>query len=590
MTEKGKGREKRRKGKAISSFVVLAIVLSVLAASVATVSGQLEPPEPTKIVVTANPESIPTSTDVPSISNITVTVTEWDQIITDPTAKKNHRIVFVITDEGTTTDAYLLKGWDRTDENGIAYTDLIAGSTPGTVVVKAYYHWNESVFDKATVTLTEEEPPEIVGYAPPSPVSNNESESRTFNITVNQMVDVSWQINGTEVSSEESVTESSYTNASAVLGTWNVVAIASNENGTDMQTWIWNVGYIPVVASIEVSPSDAALNVSETQQFSATAYDQHDHEMPEVTFAWSVSNGTVGTVDGNGLFTASYLGFTYVYATNASIVGSASVTVGYVPVVTTVEVSPESAQLNVGGTKQFTATAYDQYEYEMPAVEFTWEESNGTVGTVDGNGLFTASTLGFTYVNATANEKTGSAEVNVTELIPFTRELLEGWNMFGVPLDVNNWTLPPVLESIEEKYNIVIYYNATSGETEFFDPLIPGSSTLKELEPLAGYWIDTKEACTLECDGMKFIEPSRDLEIGWNMFSVPYGVVNETLPTVLSSIEENYTIVIYYNATSGETEFFDPLIPGASTLKELKPGAGYWIDMKVKDTFIPEME
>ena len=54
-------------------------------------------------------------------------------------------------------------------------------------------------------------------------------------------MDVSWQINGTEVQTNASVTAASYTNTGAVNGTWNVSAIVSNANGTDMQTWDWIV-------------------------------------------------------------------------------------------------------------------------------------------------------------------------------------------------------------------------------------------------------------------------------------------------------------------------------------------------------------
>ena len=39
----------------------------------------------------------------------------------------------------------------------------------------------------------------------------------------------------------KSVTDASYTNMSAVVGSWNVSAIVTNTNGTDMQTWVWNV-------------------------------------------------------------------------------------------------------------------------------------------------------------------------------------------------------------------------------------------------------------------------------------------------------------------------------------------------------------
>lgn len=99
--------------------------------------------------------------------------------------------------------------------------------------------------------------PKIIGYAPESPVDNVGGEERTFNITVDQTVNVSWQINGTEVLNPSSETESTYTNTSAVIGTWNVSAIVDNVNGTDMQTWIWNVippdSAPPVISNVTAS-------------------------------------------------------------------------------------------------------------------------------------------------------------------------------------------------------------------------------------------------------------------------------------------------------------------------------------------------
>jgi hypothetical protein len=80
-----------------------------------------------------------------------------------------------------------------------------------------------------------------------SVVKNTEGESRTFNISVNHAVDISWQINGTEVQTEEAVTEAVYTNTSAVAGTWNVSVIATNAiiELHDLHTWIWNVTPVP---------------------------------------------------------------------------------------------------------------------------------------------------------------------------------------------------------------------------------------------------------------------------------------------------------------------------------------------------------
>ena len=84
--------------------------------------------------------------------------------------------------------------------------------------------------------------PNITSFSPAtSTVTNNEGESRTFSITVNQTVNITWQIYGIDVFNETSVLTSSYTNSSVAPGIWNVSAIAQNTNGSDMQTWIWTV-------------------------------------------------------------------------------------------------------------------------------------------------------------------------------------------------------------------------------------------------------------------------------------------------------------------------------------------------------------
>ena len=101
------------------------------------------------------------------------------------------------------------------------------------------------IFTYLQTTRSSPAAPGIVSYAPPSPVSDYEGATRTFNISINQIVNVSWQINGTEVFNQNDVNEAAYTNTSAVIGTWNVSAIVSNSNGGDMQTWIWNVTSSP---------------------------------------------------------------------------------------------------------------------------------------------------------------------------------------------------------------------------------------------------------------------------------------------------------------------------------------------------------
>ena len=89
-----------------------------------------------------------------------------------------------------------------------------------------------------------DEAPEITAFEPAEAVvSSAEGEPTTFKVTVDQTVEIIWQINGTLVQTNETVTEAAYTNTSAVAGISNVSAVATNpETGLSaVHTWIWNV-------------------------------------------------------------------------------------------------------------------------------------------------------------------------------------------------------------------------------------------------------------------------------------------------------------------------------------------------------------
>ena len=93
-------------------------------------------------------------------------------------------------------------------------------------------------------------PTNITAWKPLEAVVNSAVGGlRTFNISINQLADISWQINGTEVQTNESVMDATYTNTSSVIGTWNVSAIATNATTvlSDIHTWIWRVTATPAV-------------------------------------------------------------------------------------------------------------------------------------------------------------------------------------------------------------------------------------------------------------------------------------------------------------------------------------------------------
>ena len=99
---------------------------------------------------------------------------------------------------------------------------------------------------------------------------------------------------------------------------------------------------------------------------------------------------------------------------NQRATSSVAVTVNQT--LTRVAVTPPTAGVAAGATLQFSAAARDQFGAPMatpPA--FTWSVDNGGLGTIDGNGLYTAPTagVGAATVRASSGAASGTATVSV---------------------------------------------------------------------------------------------------------------------------------------------------------------------------------
>jgi hypothetical protein len=170
---------------------------------------------------------------------------------------------------------------------------------------------------------------------------------------------------------------------------------------------------------ITVSPSNPTVLVTGTQQYTAQAFDQYGNILGEV-ITWSVSNATAGSINaGSGLFTAGTVVGSYsnvIVATSGLISGYASVTVATSGVAGRIVVTPDTSSLNVNGTQQYTAQAYDPYNNPI-SMTFTWSVTNGTAGSINVNtGLFTAGTVAGSYtgvIMASAGGMSGTASVTV---------------------------------------------------------------------------------------------------------------------------------------------------------------------------------
>jgi len=151
--------------------------------------------------------------------------------------------------EGNTTKANLQnETWFTTSQNNWDFTNIWAIEEG---VTYPYLQWQHAAA----------KPPTITSFTPSTPVSNIAEATQTFNITIDQTVNVTWYINGTNFQdANTSVTAASYTNASAEIGVWNVSAVAENANGTDMQEWVWNVTAAPT--TLPCTCGDICVNTS----------------------------------------------------------------------------------------------------------------------------------------------------------------------------------------------------------------------------------------------------------------------------------------------------------------------------------------
>ena len=98
----------------------------------------------------------------------------------------------------------------------------------------------EKIKGDASLNVEPTTAPEITP-TPSGDVTSKEGEPVTFSISVNQVVNATWYLNGTYLFTNYSVKEASYTNSSGIVGTWNITVVVINENGMDSWTWIWTV-------------------------------------------------------------------------------------------------------------------------------------------------------------------------------------------------------------------------------------------------------------------------------------------------------------------------------------------------------------
>jgi len=179
-----------------------------------------------------------------------------------------------------------------------------------------------------------------------------------------------------------------------------------------------------VITSIGIAPSSMTMNVTDTHQFVATAYEADGYPTPGIAFAWSSSNETVGTVDGTGLFTALAPGTTEITAVNGSVTGTSTVTVLVPSITAAFTASPLEGETPL--TVQFTDAS------QGPGItSWAWDfENDGIVDNTTQNPVHTYTSVGNYSVNLTVTGLAGTASlVKENYVSALDRQAIVGWGI-----------------------------------------------------------------------------------------------------------------------------------------------------------------
>jgi len=190
-------------------------------------------------------------------------------------------------------------------------------------------------------------------------------------------------------------------------GSATITATSEGKSGTAVIT----VTIVPV-ASVTVSPASASLFVGGTRQLSAVTKDAAGNTLTGRVVTWASSNPAVATVNSSGLVTAAGAGSATITVTSEGKSGTAAITVTVVPVAA-VTVSPASATIAVGGTRQLSAVTKDSAGGTLTGRVVTWSSSSTAVATVNSSGLVTGVAAGSATITATSEGKIGTAAITV---------------------------------------------------------------------------------------------------------------------------------------------------------------------------------
>ncbi len=299
--------------------------------------------------------------------------------------------------------------WTSSDPSiaTITSSGLATGVAPGTVTITARA---EGQSDTATLTVT---PPPVASVSV-TPESAEVQVGSTVALTATTLDaggavltgrTVTWSSSDAEIA----IVGSDGTVTALSLGIATITARSEGQSGES------TIAVVPIpVASVDVTPATATVELGQTQQFTATPVDSNGTPLADRSVSWTSGDTGILIVDGNGLATAVGVGTATVTATSEGVEGAATLTVVPRPVAS-IEVTPAASEIVAGASVQLDATVRDAEGGLLEGRTVAWTSSDPSVATVTSAGLVTGVAVGSATITASSEGVDGTATIAVAD-------------------------------------------------------------------------------------------------------------------------------------------------------------------------------
>ncbi|MBI5193684.1 MAG: Ig-like domain-containing protein [Nitrospirae bacterium] len=183
----------------------------------------------------------------------------------------------------------------------------------------------------------------------------------------------------------------------------------------------------PKIQEIRITPANPSVVVGKAMLLTASAYDTSGNpvSVSNESISWSSANTAIAVIDKNGLVTGVSEGSTQLSAAESASGIKTSITIKVTYDIAYLRVIPDTQEIKIGKTVQFTVSAYDSSGNILPLLSdrFSWASSTPSAASVDKNGIVTGLSEGSTQIAATesVSGKSISVIMNVKYDIAYLR-------------------------------------------------------------------------------------------------------------------------------------------------------------------------